>query len=125
MVAKRQWAEAALQHANAELEARVAARTTAMVQANEQLQRELRERQQVEEALQASEARYRDLFENANDLVYIHDLTGHVLFVNRGAERLTGYKRDDALHLNLTSLVAPRIATASTRYWPDSKPVQH
>jgi PAS domain S-box-containing protein len=107
MVAKRQWAETALQHANAALETRVAARTTDLVQANEQLQRELGERQQIEEALQASEARYRDLFENANDLVYIHDLTGHVLFVNRAAERLTGYKRDDALHLNLTSLVAP------------------
>ncbi|HEY7489551.1 MAG TPA: PAS domain S-box protein [Candidatus Tectomicrobia bacterium] len=107
MVVQRQQAEVALQHANAELEARVAARTAALVQANEHLQRELRERQRVEETLQASEARYRDLFENANDLVYIHDLTGNVLFVNRAAERLSGYTRDDALRLNLTTLVAP------------------
>jgi PAS domain S-box-containing protein len=107
MVTQRQWAETALQHANAELEARVAERTAALVQANEQLQHELRQRQLVEEALQASEARYRDLFENANDLVYIHDLTGNVLFVNRAAERLTGYTRDHALRLNLMALVAP------------------
>jgi PAS domain S-box-containing protein len=107
MVAQRQWAETALQRANAELETRVTMRTAALTQANEQLQHELRERQQVEEALHSSEARYRDLFENANDLVYIHDLVGNVLFVNRAAERLIGYTGDDALRLNLTELVIP------------------
>jgi PAS domain-containing protein len=45
------------------------------------------------EAVQASEERYRDLFENANDIIFLHDLTGKLLTVNRAAEALTGYSR--------------------------------
>ena len=46
-------------------------------------------------ALQASEERYRELFENANDIVFTVDADGRLTSINRAGERLTGYRRDE------------------------------
>ncbi|HEY7494389.1 MAG TPA: PAS domain S-box protein [Candidatus Tectomicrobia bacterium] len=65
------------------------------------------ERKQAEVQRQESEARYRDLFENANDLIYTRDLAGNFTSFNRMAEQVTGYTRAEALRMNLCDLVAP------------------
>lgn len=59
------------------------------------------------EALQASEERYRELFENANDVIFLHDLKGKILAINRVAEQLTGYSRDEVLGESFERLIAP------------------
>jgi PAS domain S-box-containing protein len=107
MVEKRQQAEAGLQEAKAELESRVVERTAALAQANTALQHELAERQRVEQALRASEEGYRDLFENASDIVYSADLQGHILAANLAAETVSGYTREELLHMRLRDLIAP------------------
>ena len=58
-------------------------------------------------ALEASEKRYRDLFENANDVVFTTNLTGELTSVNRAGENLTGYQRDQVSSMNFATLVAP------------------
>jgi len=65
------------------------------------------ERRRAEEALGHSERRFRDLFENANDIIYTVDLDGHFTSVNKAMERLTGYTRDEVRHMSLSQLVAP------------------
>ena len=82
-----------LQQANAELEARVADRTATLTQAHA--------------ALATSEARYRELFENANDLIYTHDLQGYFTSINKAAERLSGYTHAEALHMHIAQVVVP------------------
>jgi PAS domain S-box-containing protein len=75
--------------------------------------RELREashRQEgrrAEEALRASELRYRELFENANDIVFTLDLEGRFTTLNRAGEIISGYARDEAASMRLTDIVAP------------------
>ncbi|MBI4325816.1 MAG: PAS domain S-box protein [Chloroflexi bacterium] len=55
----------------------------------------------------ALEKRYRNLFENANDIVYTHDLAGHLISVNPSAERVFGYSRQEATQMNIAQLMAP------------------
>jgi PAS domain S-box-containing protein len=52
-------------------------------------------------SLQASEERYRELFENANDIVFTTDLHGRLTSINHAGERLSGYSRDEARLLDL------------------------
>ncbi len=53
--------------------------------------RDITERRQVEEAMQASEERFRALSEHASDLVSILDRTGVFRYVSPSFERLLGY----------------------------------
>lgn len=59
-----------------------------------------------ERALRESEERYRDLFENANDLVYMHDMDGKFVSINSSAERALGYARDEILQVNVRQVLS-------------------
>lgn len=65
------------------------------------------ERRKADEAMRISEERFRDLFENANDLIYTHDLEGNFTSLNRAGELITGYSRSEAATMNLKDVVAP------------------
>ena len=57
------------------------------------------------EALRISERNYRELFENASDAIWVHDLNGRILASNSAFERLAGYKRDDLISANVSILL--------------------
>ncbi|MFC2006655.1 PAS domain S-box protein [Chloroflexota bacterium] len=48
---------------------------------------------------------YRYLFENAPDAIWLHDLDGNITAVNRVAEELTGYRREELLTMNVRSFL--------------------
>lgn len=53
------------------------------------------------------EERYRELFENASDIIYTHDFEGNLISINRAVERISGFTRAEALQMKITDLIAP------------------
>src|SRR6476469_2945134 len=56
-------------------------------------------------SLKQSEERYRDYFENAKDAIYVHDLNGRYIMVNKAGEELIGYTRDEILQMRISDVV--------------------
>jgi PAS domain S-box-containing protein len=70
--------------------------------------REVTERKRAQEELRQSEEKYRSLLENANDIIYSHDLEGNYLTINRACAEVTGYTRTEILGgLNIAQVVVP------------------
>jgi len=63
------------------------------------------DRIKTEEALKASEARLKDLFENASDLIQLMDKEGKYLYVNKKWCGLLGFREDEAKQLRFTDIV--------------------
>lgn len=71
----------------------------------ERLSGTLAEHHRTEEALRESESRFRHLFENATDALYLHDLDGRHQAVNRQACEMLGYTRDELLALRVMDIL--------------------
>jgi len=70
-------------------------------------EREYRARLEITQLeLKTSEERYRQLFENAHDGIWIHDLEGNFISANRATEIMTGYSREELYKLNVKSFLS-------------------
>ncbi len=64
----------------------------------------------------ALKERYEDLVENANDIVFTHDLDGRVTSINRAGEKLLQRRREDIVSKNLVELVAEEQRAAAEQW---------
>ena len=71
------------------------------------LANDVTEKKRSETALIESEQRYREIFDNANDLIYTHDLDGNFTSLNHTGEKLTGYSKAEAMLMNFSQVVVP------------------
>jgi PAS domain S-box-containing protein len=92
---QRNQAEEELQQAHAELEQRVEARAAELLQANEQLQREIEERTRAEEEIRRGEEKYRLLVQNLPSIIYKGYKDWSVELFDKKIESLIGYSVDD------------------------------
>lgn len=73
------------------------------------------------EALRLSEERYRDLVDNANDLIHSMDTDGKFLFINNAWKRTLGYSEEEVREMTMFDLVTPEKRDAA-RQWLKNAP---
>lgn len=106
----RKQTEEALQQAYAELETRVEARTQELASSNKALQAEIRERQQAEIELKASQQRIALLIQQTPIGVVEWNTKFEIQGWNPAAERIFGYSRNEVIGRHFGFLV-PEIAS--------------
>jgi PAS domain S-box-containing protein len=55
----------------------------------------------------ALEEHYRELFENAHDIILTYDWEGKLTSLNKAGEEILGYTREEASNINFDQLIAP------------------
>ncbi len=70
-----------------------------------EIARDITRRKQSEEALRESEERYRNLFENAHDMIQSVDAEGKFIFVNSSWLRILGYTAEDLQKMTLFGIL--------------------
>ncbi|MGC1392982.1 MAG: diguanylate cyclase, partial [Coleofasciculaceae cyanobacterium] len=81
--------------------------------------RDVTERKQMEEALRASEERYRRIIETTSEGVWIIDAENQTIFANQRMAQMLGYSVDEMLGMSLLSFVSEEwksLAVAATSY---------
>ncbi len=71
--------------------------------------RDMSESARTEQALRERDYHYRTLFDNAGDAIFIHNLTGRFLEVNRVACEFLGYTREELLRMTPADVTAPEL----------------
>ncbi len=69
--------------------------------------RDVTESRRAEEALRLGEERFRQLTEQATDIIFNCDLRGHFTFVNRTAVKLLKYREEELLGRHFLTLIRP------------------
>jgi len=107
-ITARKEAEIALQKANDDLELKVQERTLQLRELSEQLQAKIAEQLLVESKLEASEERFRILFERAPVAIAIHR-KGRNLFLNQAYITMHGYESaSELIGKPISNLLAPQ-----------------
>ena len=82
----------------------------------------------AETTVRQFEQRFNDLFENTNDILFSLDMEGRVTSVNKAAEDVMGWPKNEALEKNIKSLIAAEhlsVCSEMMRRLLNEEPLHH
>jgi two-component system cell cycle sensor histidine kinase/response regulator CckA len=69
--------------------------------------RDITEKRKLEQELKESEAKYRELFENGQDVMYVLDMEGNFMNINRIGLQILGCEKEDIIGSNISKWLTP------------------
>jgi PAS domain S-box-containing protein len=70
---------------------------------------------------------YKELVDEASDVIYVHDLEGNFLYANKAALRFSGYRKEEVRGLNIADVLSPenlKLAMKITKKQIEGKPTK-
>jgi PAS domain S-box-containing protein len=109
-VTERVRARDELRLAHQQLERRVEERTAELASANESLLREIEEKEQAENQLRESEQRLQGILDNCTACVFMKDVAGRYLLINRWYETLFNLTNEETVGKTDADIFPPQVA---------------
>ncbi|HPJ95252.1 MAG TPA: PAS domain S-box protein [Deltaproteobacteria bacterium] len=81
--------------------------------------RDITDRRKTEEALWLSENKYRHIFENVSDFLFVHDLDGNLIETNLASKMDIGYTAEDVSGMKITDLMPDQYKPFFAAYMND------
>ena len=96
--------------------------------ASQAILRNITERRENKKTLMESEHKFRSLVEQAAEMLFLHEVNGRIVDVNRAAEKNTGYCREELLNMTVFDIDPDAYdEDYKQQYWnkmkPEDKPV--
>jgi PAS domain S-box-containing protein len=81
--------------------------------------RDITDRKKTEEALRLSEHKYRNIFENVSDFLFVHDMDGNLIETNLSSKIDLGYTAEDVSGMKITDLMPDQYKPFFKEYMED------
>ena len=79
----------------------------ALIQMQRGWRRQQKKLRGITVALKTSQENYEELFTNASDAIWVHDLNGKIIIANKACEKLTGYPIEEGLGKIVSEFMSP------------------
>ncbi len=106
-ITQRRSTENELENARKDLERKVAERTSDLVSINEELKKQIDQRESVERALRESKSKYKNVVTSLKDVVFQTDTLGRWTFLNPSWLEVTGFDVRESIGQNFIDFVYP------------------
>ncbi len=79
----------------------------ALIQIRRGWRRQQKKLRGIRVALKTSQENYEELFTNASDAIWVHDLNGEIIIANKACEKLSGYPIDEGIGKSVSEFMSP------------------
>lgn len=95
-----------LQHVRKQLEKHLVQRSNQLILKNGQLKSQIKEKQEVSQALSLSEKKYQEIFNSTSEAILLYDVkTWSILEANQAIIEMCGYSKEELLNMEVGDLI--------------------